>query len=137
MNREICLYDLEQTALILLSEKGVLYHNQTGGNFCMQPRAKGILVPISNDPPLANLHEGSLAFKLSSITENRVGLNLADADRIDDLLNRELHGMTVTVDREQLGISMEAWLFVDVDESSEVLPGFEKQKAILTWPNSD
>ncbi len=134
---EISLYGLEQTALILLSDKGVVYQNQTGGNACMQPKAKGLLVPVTNDPPLDNLFEGALDYKLSSVCRDLIELSEDVADKIDTILKKELHGLAIVVDRARLNESMEAWVYVNVQDGSEDIKGVEKSSAILTWPNSD
>lgn len=134
---EVSLYGLEQTALILLSDNGVVYQNQAGGNACMQPKAKGLLVPVTNEPPLDNLYEGALDYKLSSVCRDLIELNEGVADKIDTILKKELHGLAVVVDRARLNESMEAWIYVDVQSGSEDVKGFSESGAVLTWPNSD
>lgn len=137
IEKEICLYGLDQAALILLSEKGVMYQNQAGGNACMQPKARGILVPVTNNPPLDNLYKGSLDYKLSSVCKNMIELTDENADQLDALLKSELHGLSIVVDRNRLQESMEAWVFVGIQDGAEDIKGFEESSAILTWPNSD
>lgn len=136
MNKEICLYGLEQAALILLSDKGVVYHNQVGGTACMQPREKGFLIPITNDPPLVDLYRGSLGYKLSSVCQD-IYIDEEMANKVDAVLKEELHNQRIRIDRMHLSKSMEAWIYVTVDSGSEDIKGFTETSAILTWPNSD
>ncbi|GAA6170269.1 DUF6210 family protein [Sessilibacter corallicola] len=137
MTTEICLYSLDQTALIILNDQGVIYHNQTGGGLCAQPRARRILAPISNDPALSNLHRGSLYYKLTEICRDIVGFDTKLADQIDELLKKEISFDCIKVDRTRLDESMEAWVHIVVGAESINLVGFGECKAILTWPNSD
>jgi hypothetical protein len=126
MENQISLYSLEQAAVILLSEDGVVYSNQAGGSACMQPREKGFLIPISNDPPLADLHKSSLPFKLMEVCRDLIGIDSEVADALDSVLAAELE-YPILVDRSRIGESMEAWVYVLFDE----------RKGLLTWPNSD
>ncbi len=126
MENQISLYSLEQAVIILLAEDGVVYSNQAGGSACMQPKERGTLVPISNDPPLADLHKGSLPFKLTAVCRGLIGIDSKVADALDSVLKAAL-GHSILVDRSRIGESMEAWVYVLFDE----------QKGLLTWSNSD
>ena len=35
--------------VIVLRESGVLYSNQTGGNYCLQPEEEGVYIPIDDE----------------------------------------------------------------------------------------
>jgi Family of unknown function (DUF6210) len=134
----VCLWNLEQAALIILQPSGITYLNQTIGNTCFQSEAEGVLAPITNDPPLDNLYFGSLAYKLQKLTGNKHFLDEPDAEAIDELLATNLGGDTIRVDRTKLKDSYEAWIFVIIDENnSGDLIDFAGRKAILTYPNSD
>ena len=45
----ILLYELAGPALIVPSQTGVRYRNQTGGHSCYQMELEGYLVPIAGD----------------------------------------------------------------------------------------
>jgi hypothetical protein len=135
---KICLWNLEQAALIILQSSGVTYFNQTMGNTCFQSEAEGILAPITNDPPLDNFYVGSLAYKLQKLTGNKHFLEESDAEAIDELLATNLGGDTLQVDRTRLRDSYEAWVFVMIDKNNGGdLKDFAGCKAVLTYPNSD
>lgn len=136
MNQVICLYGLDQAALILLSDRGVLYHNQAGGTACMQPKEKGFLIPITNDPPLDNAYKGSLAYKLGMVCQD-IYIDERIAQQIDAILDAEVHNHKIEVDRSRLNESMESWVYVTLTSEPEDIKGFVETNAILTWPNSD
>ena len=50
----VTLWNVEGVVLILLTQSGVVYSNQTGGPLCHQSEAEGILVPFNNDYPSIN-----------------------------------------------------------------------------------
>jgi Family of unknown function (DUF6210) len=117
---------------------GVVYFNQTGGGFCLQPEVEGILFPINNEPRLGYLHDGSLDIRLAQATLEMIRISEATAKRIDRLLEEFLHHDIVKVDRSTLEQSDEAWIHVEIGEQSlGDLKDFAGYKAILTWPNSD
>ena len=126
MDNEISLYDLEQAAVLLLAENGVVYSNQAGGTACMQPKERGTLIPISNDPPLDNFYKGAPPFKLTGACQDLVGLDSGAAEALDKILSEAIEHK-IQVDRSRLQESMEAWVYVL----------FNGQKGLLTWPNSD
>jgi hypothetical protein len=134
----VCLYWLDRAALVILMPSGVIYFNQTGGNFCLQSEAEGILFPINNEPRLGHLHDGSLDIRLAQATPEMIRISETTAQRIDTLLEEFLYNDIVKVDRSKLEQSNEAWIHVEIDEqSSGDLNDFAGYKAILTWPNSD
>ncbi len=126
MDNPISLYDLEQAAVIVLSEDGVSYSNQAGGTACMQPQEIGILIPISNNSSVDDLYRNTFPFKLTETCQDLVGFDSAVADVLDRVLS-DVRGHDVKTDRGRLRNSMEAWVYVL----------FNEQKALLTWPNSD
>ncbi len=136
--RQICLWNLDQAALIILEKSGITYFNQTAGVFCRHSEAERILAPITNDPPLDNLHFGSLNYKLQQLTLNKQILKETDADAIDKLLQKNFGGDAIFVDRERLNESCEAWIHVKIDgQTKGDLQDFAGYMAILTYPNSD
>jgi hypothetical protein len=109
----IKLYDLEGLALIVEWPSGVIYTNQAGGTFCMQPTAEGVLVPLGS--------ECSVEDKLAALLADKpIRLRSEDADALDVILRTPEEPYVVTptffleVDRSRLEESMEAWLYVTI-----------------------
>jgi hypothetical protein len=157
----IRLYQLEELALIIECPSGVLYTNQAGGNFCMQPETEGVLVPLG--------HSCSIEEKLFAYFTNDVGtvirLEPKHADALDVILRTpegtyvKTPTFNLEVDRSRLEESMEAWIYVTITTCPDVssfqewnrnaqpeLPvhptmytfaGFGRGTGVLTWANSD
>jgi hypothetical protein len=133
--RELCLYNLEQTAVIVLDDSGIQYFSNSGGTAAVQSRAVGFLVPLSNDPP-ADQPELALAGRLSAVVKDKNGLSLADAHHINELL-RELSSTDVCfVNEERLQQSLESWVHVFVRPQGDYsqFQGFDEFEAVLVWP---
>ncbi|TXK83963.1 DUF6210 family protein [Paenibacillus sp. N3.4] len=131
--REVCLYSLEQLALIIKSKSGVVYYNQAGGYSCLQPSVEGILTILEDDTK-------ELLQNLSLFCLNKTKITLEDAKFLDELLRANKAGKFLSIDRERLEDSMEAWLNVIIDIEmieNTLLNGFEEDVGILTWNNSD
>ena len=137
--------------VILLVSSGVRYHNQAGGSACRQPTAEGVYVPLWEETidQEGMLHEHFFEGpKWQGGCMN--GIDMEDADIIDQVLDRSLHTRYIKVDRTRLKESYEAWIFVDVltqpdgnaKSSSADIPdflmaGFGACKGVLVWANSD
>lgn len=130
--REVCLYNLEQLALIIKSESDVAYYNQAGGYACLKPSSEGILILI--DDEMRAILKG-----LSFIIINKPRLTDKDADQIDDILNSNTGSKGLIVDRNKLEDSMEAWVHVLINyqNANFDIKGFKEVEGILTWNNSD
>lgn len=142
--------------LILLCSSGVAYTNQTGGLYCTHPSAEGVFMPIgtgAQQAALAHVFGGGA----SSAIDAR------EADLIDEVLSRSDDTNILSVDRERLTDSHEAWVFVTVAPHPSRYPrlplvgsaetyadphspirqsfspifGFGGARGILTWPNRD
>jgi hypothetical protein len=122
---------------IILEKSGIVYTNQTHGVACMQSKAEGVLVPFEWDYPLDEPNQ-SHERRLAQLLEDAMRLTESDADQIDAIFARWPPTACAKVDRTKLNDSGEAWVHIDIEETSESdLKGFGKCKAILTWPNSD
>lgn len=108
----ISLLGLTQLGLIILNNSGVVYTNQTGGYSCMQPYEEGIFSIIGEDEGICN----DVLDKLSKYTLNATGFSDKDADYIDNILRNDSNTFFLTVDRSRLDKSMEAWIYVNIDE---------------------
>jgi hypothetical protein len=145
--KEICLYDLDRLGLVLLEPSGVFYYNQVCGHACLQKFEEGVFSYIRD--------EGNELYK--AIPEhllNKNRLTPEDADFLDGQFMRSFDAKYLRVDRNRLNDSMEAWVYVSIDQRSIEQPlnnnpesesvyyntafkGFTCTGAVLTWDNSD
>lgn len=137
--------------LIVELPTGVLYSNQTGGYSCLHPSTEGAYLPIGNDCSLPNWELLSPERDLRAYFEGSkhrgtgavLGLDLEDADFIDQLLAKARLADTLQVDRERLAESHEAWVRVLLTRDDfEPAPLFRDlgpypRNAVLIWGNSD
>ncbi len=135
--KEICLYNLEQAGVIILDSTGVVYFNQAGGTACLQKKAEGLFVPVSNDPPLDSM-ELNLSTRLRSLTQGEVGVSHSIAREINALLLEVSSTDTYQVDMNRLKESQESWVYISVTPQGEYSQynGYDTFDAVLTWPNS-
>ncbi len=140
MVKRVDLIGLEQAALIVQAPTGVLYENQTCGISCLQESLEGVLIPITNEPPLADFVEASYTMQLRKLTEGLPEIDDRVASEIDRLLASISSSEVVTVNRHRLQDSHEAWVFVQVqapgDANGSIHPEHQRLTGILTWPNS-
>ncbi|MDU0200831.1 MULTISPECIES: DUF6210 family protein [Paenibacillus] len=132
-NRKVCLYGLEQLALIIKTKSGVFYYNQVGGYSCLQPSVEGILTILDDDTK-------QLLKDLSNFCLNKTKLTIEDANFLDDFFRTNKVGKFLSIDREKLDDSMEAWLNVIIDIETidkAFINRFDEDEGILTWSNSD
>lgn len=133
----VTLWNIEGVMLILLRDSGVIYTNQTGGHACAQPEAEGILAPFNNSPPL-DQPDLSTESQLKRVLTGAQRLTPAQADEVDEILAHWQDTKCAKVDRTRLTDSMEAWVYVDVNEcGDDLISGFGPCKGIITWSNSD
>jgi Family of unknown function (DUF6210) len=137
--RKVRLHELEQLALIVREESRVLYSNQAGGHYCLQPEAEGVLVVLSADYSLLERKAALLWERLSKVFGSASSYTTDEqAEAIDNLLSFYVVTRDMSVDRNHLKDSYEAWVYVNIQgELSGSIEGFGNCKGILTWPNSD
>ncbi|KNY30569.1 DUF6210 family protein [Pseudobacteroides cellulosolvens] len=144
--KRVCLYGLDQLALIIICDSGVIYDNQTAGNSCLQKNEEGILTVIFDDL-------GDILKSLAEFTINKIRLTESDADEINKILWNRSATRMLSVDRDKLDESVEAWIYVDISPNEELVKdieekgediyptyefrGFGRCKGVLTWNNSD
>lgn len=134
MRAKLSLYDAG-LGLIIEHPTGVIYSNQTGGNFCLQPELEGAFVPL--DAPAV---EDQLYAWFTQGDGHPIRLPMSDADRVDEILRDAHLAPTIVVDRERLAESSEAWIYVLLQETEfSVFSGFGPypRRGVLTWANSD
>ncbi len=147
------LWESVGLGVIIDYPSGLVYSNQTGGTSCLHPEAEGVFVPLRNDTgyrdPKLISPENDL-FDYFEGPKHRgtgatSGLDSADADFIDSVLaNCSLAGV-LSVDRERLGESHEAWVHVVVhreEQNEDELKIFRglgpyPRCGLLTWSNTD
>jgi Family of unknown function (DUF6210) len=142
----ILLYDLpDELVLIVEHPSGVRYSNQVGGFTCDRPELEGVLAPVEVSEEVKERIQG-LPYP------GTLGITSEIADAIDALLAAPC-SYHLRVDRERLGESQEAWVFViiasterctrewpppETDPTTGHLYGFgPAARGVLTWINSD
>jgi hypothetical protein len=145
--KEICLYNLDRLGLILSEPSGVFYYNQVCGHACLQKFAEGVFSYIRDD--------GNELYKaVSKSMLYKDHLTIEDTDFLDSQFIQSFNAKYLRVDRNRLDDSMEAWVYVTIDQPSigqsfndslksesvyynTAFKGFTCTGAVLTWDNSD
>jgi hypothetical protein len=150
MKPVIQLYESVGLGLIIEYPSGIIYSNQTGGTSCLHPEVEGVFVPLRNDieakePRLFS--PGNDLFRCFEGPKHNgtgavPGLDRADADFIEGVLQKYSLGNIVTVDRDRLRDSHEAWVHVVVNREEEhdsIFRGLGPypRPGVLTWTNTD
>lgn len=110
---------------------GVVFRVQCGGRGCYQLDLEGVCLPLVNgerlNRELTALHPGCAQ-----------PISLIEANLLDEILH-DVHGDSLmTIDRDRLSESYEAWVHVIIQAQwDEVLRDFRGRRAILTWQNCD
>lgn len=145
MDKEpISLFDITGPGLILLFPSEVHYSNQVGGIACLQPKAQGIFVPLhdelkSQEATLTDYfwsgigREVTYASSADLIDWEGWGIDEKDADFIDNLLQESSYTRMLTVNRDRLNDSCEAWVHVHVDDRAPLLV---RRGRMEEWPDS-
>lgn len=140
------LYEHSGTALVIPHTTGIIYSNQAGGLACLQPDVEGFLAPIANDVGLAPAHdfrspENELFRYFKKLHSCGAPLTEMDAIKIESVMHELPLWGGLSVDRERLAESIEAWVFVrivDIGHKPIPVDGLPYPvDAILTWTNSD
>jgi len=129
----IDLHEFDSLGLIISFPSGVIYTNQVGGYANLHPEIEGIFVPLSIG------HKKILFALQQHFNGNWYHIEKSDAEIVNRLLRSDGFDF-IRVDEDKLEESYEAWIYVDVEELSEMFPllkGFGKAKGVLTWQNSD
>ena len=147
------LYDTIGLGIIFCYKSGVIYSNQTGGTSNMDPTMEGVYLPMRNDYLLVPKEFVSPENELTKYfighphrgTGATNGISEEDAQQIEKILSEYRLHPIISVDRDKLKDSHEAWIFVTIkgDELQNTdlsaWADFNNYpiKAILTWCNSD
>ena len=141
---KIRLWHTGGIGLIIPHSSGIIYTNQTGGHGCYHPELEGMYVPLVDDlnslqKPLYDYFTGP---KWNGWCIPSTGIDKETANFIDKIL----HGTNITnfisVDRNSLKESHEAWVKVILDKKKlgsdlPIVGNLDKSWGILTWENSD
>lgn len=107
--------------VIILWASGVLYSNQAGGNFCLQPEAEGVFVPLLNEVVDQEklLREYFISPKGTSYN---YPIDDKAADHIDHVLSLSTPTKFMKVDRTKYDESYEAWVHVKIAAQPDEQP---------------
>lgn len=98
---------------------------------------EGVFVPVNFDC-LPEIFSDTVEYKLSQIFLECEKVDFTRAEAIDTLLASRYETRGISVDRQRLEQSMEAWVYVDVEPAqSNPIECDGPLKGVLTWPNSD
>lgn len=138
----VLLWDIDRAFLIVEWENQIAYENQVGGLDCRVGVQEGILVPLGfSEEELDKLFK--LPFEASGL-----GITPTLADQMDALFSGRPSFFYISVDRERLQDSCEAWVYVRLGTVPEVKRrddasylgmayGVSGRRGVITWPNSD
>lgn len=130
----IDLWDNESLGLIIACKSGVTYTNQVGGYACHHPEIEGVFAPLPG-----SINEKLEAFFTGPKWNGRCydEIDEETANFIDALLREVDLASSLCVDRERLGESCEAWIWVKISMNSLLWLGLNEGAGVLTWENSD
>src|SRR5689334_7767548 len=100
--------------LLIEYPSGVTYRHQAGGTLCWRPELEGVLAPI--DISDAHVEE---VMKLPY--DHGLGISAAIADGLDAILAANPGSRYLTVDRDRMNESMEAWVHVCAETKDDSL----------------
>ncbi len=120
--REVELYESLGLGLIFHCESGVIFTSQVGGYSCWQLAEEGIYIPLDDEVQKLDkkLHDHFTGSKWKGWCCH--GIDEETADFIDDLLQSSILTKMLTVDRTRLDQSMEAMIYVKVDDQPATKP---------------
>jgi hypothetical protein len=145
--KQVNLFGYPYPLLIIPCQSGMFITTQAGGLHCKHPSIEGIILPVpfaQYEPFNDQLEKFKDAMELDAnpgcgdiYTSSDV--TIEEADRTDAVF--EKHQVPLKVNRDKLNESMEAWLYVHLQEgecdADDIIKDFVGQEAILTWENCD
>lgn len=142
---KIEIWDTVGLGLIINYPSGVLVSNQTGGTSCLHPCIEGIYIPLHNDysetdkqflSPEIDLEKYFVGPKYMGSGATK-GIDKEDISNITEILTKYGLNEFISVDREKMEQSHEAWIYVNI-KNLYLLSNFPVElSGILTWNNSD
>jgi len=126
--------------VIITWPSGIRYRNQTGGSACSHPEHEGVLALLTDDVG-ATLNALTEHFEDVKKVPKRVGISHATADFVDEVLHEYPEHTFISVDRDRLDESHEAWVHVTLSpvksDHDQSVGWFPAGKGVLVWENSD
>lgn len=137
---QVELQEFEGVCFIIGHESGVEYSHQCGGLSCEQRQMQGFLVPCPLSVPISKkLYEHFYA-EPKYQGHCYSGLDEEDAELIDDLL-ASVDYAGLSVDRDLLSKSVEAWVYLKVNVDYPCIPycwnSDPASTVVMVWENSD
>jgi len=137
----IRLWNLVGLGLIVAHPSGVIYSNQTGGYACDHPEMEGVFVPLHDtDPYVDQYQQLDQHFYYGPKWRGHCysGIDEETAAVVDEILTGSYLTRRLTVNRDKLRDSEEAWIHVIIAPPRERdFDGYPSGVGVLTWPNSD
>jgi hypothetical protein len=132
----------DEIMLLVEYPSGVRYENQVGGVVCYRERIEGVLSPVDVS------REGTERIQNCPYPSGAQGITGEIADTIDYILSTHPGARHLTVDRDRIDESWEAWVHVRIEAPTDaahdvmgsysgLVYGFGSARGVLTWPNSD
>ena len=133
----LCLYNLEQVAVLVLDANGPEYFYQAGEGGQTPVCACGYLVPVSNDAPSDSPELALIPRLHAAFAQPNNGLKWAD--EVDHLLMELSSSDVIRVDRQRCQDSMAGWVWVSVNPSGDYssFGGGLPVDGVLVWPTGE
>jgi hypothetical protein len=118
----VVLYNSVGVGLIVSYPSGILFTNQVGGHACLRPSEEGIYIPLHDEvnDQEKTFYKYFTGPKWRGWCSN--GIDEETAEFVDGVLQKSLSTTMITVDRQRLSDSSEAWIYVLIGEQPPERP---------------
>lgn len=134
------LQEFYGVCFIIGYKSGVEYSHQCGGLSCEQRKMEGFLVPCPDSIPISEQLYAHFYTGPKYRGYGYKGIDEEDAVLIDDLL-ASIGYTPLSVDRERLSKSVEAWVYLTIDPENPCFPycynSSPASLVVMVWENSD
>ncbi|MEO1209266.1 MAG: DUF6210 family protein [Cyanobacteria bacterium J06638_20] len=134
------LQEFDGVCFIVGYESGVEYTHQCGGLSCEQRKMQGFLVPCPQSIPISEQLYAHFYTGPKYKGHCYKGLDEEDAVLIDDLLASVGYD-PLSVDRDLLKKSVEAWVYLKISPTNPCFPycynSDPASSVVMVWENSD
>jgi hypothetical protein len=138
--RRISLWEFRGIGVIVAHPSGVHYSNQAGGYLCSHPEIEGVFLPLAGpDTEWHTQLDQHFFYGEKYAGHCYRGIDEETARFLDVLLASSPVSRGITVDRDRLAESIEAWIYVTIAPGTgdDAIAGFDGATGVLTWQNSD
>ena len=134
MNKRICLFNLEQLAIIVPEQTRACYFNHCGPKSDQLQECEGLLVPLSDDQPNDEEDTLSLCEHLDQLLANGETVR-GRVHEINNLLQALSCSDSIGVSPTELDRSYRGWIYVSVSPWGDFsqFEGFDDFTGVLTW----